>query len=412
MRNREFSGFDIDTVTDAVRQPPLGDLRNAARSRRQRRMVGMGLAVVLALAGAGTTFLPTGDSSQGLQVAGPDPTRPATQARTSILVVLSDRTAVAVEEAEGGCKISFAATTDAGRSWSDWQSARYNGTCTTTVDAKGLGATDVRYSVLSERSYLVRFDDQWVLTTDTGRTWQSANTAITAVPAFPKNAQPVTCQQGCGAITQPLAVDPASGRVFRLTGQPPSPYPPYSIYESPDGAIWNTYWPGDGQPAVVARSADRGATWRTSRAPEKTTAIGVAAVSAQEAYLLTEPLPAGPNGTPASGPSRLLRTTNGGQSWEDVGTDLPTSDAVRLFTIGSNGSLMLLDTEALTGYVMMSQDGGRHFTKGKEQHGVGGVGANPGRAWLYGRDDQSIDGADQVQLTTDGSTWTRLPLPD
>ncbi|SDY24554.1 hypothetical protein SAMN05444365_1011183 [Micromonospora pattaloongensis] len=409
MSDREFSGFDVETVKDNVSQPPLDDLRAAAHFRRRRRKGGVALAVVAVL--AGVAFAPIDRSPDPLEFAGPDPTGSASQRRASELVVLSDKAAVAVEVAEEGCRISFAATIDAGRSWSDWQAARHSGTCTMSTNAESLGATDVRYSVLSEQSYLVRFDDELVLSTDAGRTWHDANSTGTAVTAFPKKARPVPCQQGCGAINQPLAVDPTSGRVFRLTGQPPSPYPPYNIYESPDGALWITYWPGEyGRPSVLARSVDRGATWQTSQAPEGTTSIGVAAVSGQEAYLLTEPLPADPNGPRATAPSRLLRTINGGQSWTDVGTDLPTTDGVRPFTIGADGSLMVLHTDATPAFVMISRDGGRHFTKARE-YGDGRADANPGRAWLYGRDDQSVGGADHVQLTTDGSSWTRFPLP-
>ncbi|MEU4680907.1 hypothetical protein [Micromonospora sp. NPDC023737] len=409
MSDREFSGFDVEGIVDAVRQPPLDDLRATARSRRGRRAGVMGLAAVAVVAGA-ASLTPLGRGSDQPQFA--SPTDSPAEPRASSVVLLSDVAAVAVAQADGGCTISFAATSDAGRTWSSWRTARNSGTCTKAIDAGGLGATDVRYSVLSERSYLVRFDDQWLLSTDAGWTWQDANTAITAVTAFPRNTRPVPCHQGCGAITQPLAVDPDSGRVFRLAEQGPSPYPPYNVYESPDRALWVTYWPGeDGNPALVARSVDRGATWRTSRAPEGATSIGVAAVSAHEAYLLTEPQPTDPNAGQATGASRLLHTTNGGESWEDVGTDLPTTSVVRPFTIGSDGSLMVLDFEGSIAYVMISRDGGRHFTRGRQQDGDGGVDANPGRAWLYGRDDPRTDGADHVQVTTDGSTWTRFPLP-
>ncbi|RZU72321.1 hypothetical protein EV384_0680 [Micromonospora kangleipakensis] len=34
-----------------------------------------------------------------------------------------------------------------------------------------------------------------------------------------------------------------------------------------------------------------------------------------------------------------------------------------------------------------------------------------GYAWLYGRDDRSVGGANHVVVTTDGSTWTRFALP-
>ncbi|WP_246158525.1 WD40/YVTN/BNR-like repeat-containing protein [Catellatospora sichuanensis] len=220
----------------------------------------------------------------------------------------------------------------------------------------------------------------------------------------------VSCQKGCGAITGPLAVDPASGQVFRLSGQPPSPYPPFNVYASPDGALWITYWPGDHpRPAMVARSIDRGATWRTSQAPEGTTSSGVAAVNGQEAYLLTEPLPVDRNEPPPTRPSRLLHTANGGQSWQDVATDLPTSSEVRSFAVGSDGSLMVVDERDGASDLLISRDGGLHFATQRQHTGNGGFGACPGRAWLY--DERSPIGTDLVQTTTDGLTWTRLQLP-
>lgn len=47
MSDCEFVGFNVDTIAEAVRQPPLDDLRSAARSRRRRRNGGMGVAIVV-----------------------------------------------------------------------------------------------------------------------------------------------------------------------------------------------------------------------------------------------------------------------------------------------------------------------------------------------------------------------------
>lgn len=63
-------------VTDAVRQPPLDDLRSAARSRRQRRSAVVALSLLVAL--AGTAVVPLAARSGGTDWAGPDqpPARP------------------------------------------------------------------------------------------------------------------------------------------------------------------------------------------------------------------------------------------------------------------------------------------------------------------------------------------------
>jgi len=42
------------------------------------------------------------------------------------------------------------------------------------------------------------------------------------------------------------------------------------------------------------------------------------------------------------GLSQLLRTTDGGATWTDVGTDLPGSPVDRPLTIGSDGSLLVV----------------------------------------------------------------------
>lgn len=402
MSDREFRGFAVDTVADAVRQPPLEELRAAARDRRRRRraIVLAALAVIVVTSAA----IPVSGGPQRLEFADPRPTDTQIRGVASDLIVLSDAIAVVVEVAEG-CKVSFAATDDGGRRWSAWRVARHDTTCTDT--------TDVRYSVLSGRSYLVRFDNEWLLSTDAGQTWKDAAATITAVAAFPAKARLVSCRRGCGALVQPLAVDPASGQVYRLSGAPPSPFPPASIYPTPDGTLWVTYWPGDyPRPATVARSIDRGATWQTSRAPEETTTIGIAGVDDQEAYLLTEPWPADTNGPPPAGPSRLLHTTDGGKSWQDVATDLATNNVNRPITVGSDGSLMVVDYHESYSELLVSRDGGRHFSSVRQQGDNGQIDAGPGLAWSYQTDRQSVIGTGLLQVTTEGRTWTRFLLPD
>lgn len=114
--------------------------------------------------------------------------------------------------------------------------------------------------------------------------------------------------------------------------------------------------------------------------------------------------------------SRLLHTADGGRTWRDVGTDLPSTPEARDFTLGMDGSLMIPATnrhpENLTAYLLVSRDGGRHFTRVREYGREGDTGVAPGQAWLYGRDDMSVLGADHVQLTSDGQSWVRFPLPD
>ncbi len=412
MSDGEITGFDTAKVARAVRQPPLDDLWAVVRERRRRRTAGVALAVVLAT--AAMAVAPLAGRPPGVDWAAPEPTVTRDNPTTR-LFVLNDTDAVGVALVDHGCTVRFAHTLDAGRSWSDYASAGYRvPDCRPKDDGEKVG--DLRFSVLDARSYLVLHDGRRHLSTDHGHSWRDADTAMVSVAGFPDRARPVFCQQGCDAIPEPLATDPETGTVYRLRGAKPSPYPPFSVYPSPDGAIWATYWPGEaGRRSVVASSADRGATWRTST-PADGHVVAVAAISGAEAYLLTEPDP--PPGTEPMEPgipSRLLHTTDGGRSWTDVGTDLPSTPVVRDFTIGADGSLMIADTQRhprlVTAYLLVSRDGGRHFGRVREYDREGGTGVAPGRAWLHGRDDMSAVGSDHVQLTPDGRSWVRFALP-
>ncbi|MFG3698998.1 WD40/YVTN/BNR-like repeat-containing protein [Micromonospora sp. NPDC047620] len=409
MSDREFTGFDVETVAEAVRQPPLGHLRRAARLRRRRRAAGAGLAVVVAL--AGSFLVPSAGDSGGVNWAGTDPADPPTERGVSELFLLTERIAVGVEVRDP-CQVSFTATEDAGRVWSEWRTAEYDGACGTTPDAEGLGVSDVRYTVLDERTYLVSVDGQAILSTDGGRTWRDAESAVTDVQAFPARARPVTCQNGCGAMTRPLAVDPGTDTVYRLADLPAT-HARRSVDRSDDGALWFVEAsPEFGGAATVASTVDRGATWRTSQVPEGVTPIALGAVSGREAYLLTEPRATGTNGPP-TGSSRLLHTTDAGRTWADVGTDLPTSSMLRPFTVGRDGVLLVGEQFAggATAYVWVSRDGGRHFVRGERVGTEGTAGVAPGLVWLGGRDDPSQPATAHVQVSADGETWSRLPLP-
>ncbi len=411
---REFAAFDVDTVADAVRQPTLDDLRSAAHARRRRRTGGLALALVVVFAGMAALPLATG--RRAAEWADPTPP-PQARDRATQLFMTGPDSGVGVENVDDGCTLHFAYTVDGGRNWTGGDQARYRSADCSPGATPG-GNLDLRFSVLGERSYLVFDGGRSRLSTDYGRTWQDAEQAMVAVAAFPPKARVIFCQQGCGAAGQPLAVDPSSGTVYRLTGAQPSPYPPWSIYPSVDGTIWATYWPGNIDVMVVARSTDRGATWNTWRPAKGANVVAVAGVSKREAYLLIEPPPP-PGAQPMerTGPSQLLHTTDGGATWKDVDTDLPASPVSRPFTIGTDGSLLVAQSgdlaPALTPSLLVSRDGGRHFTN---EHGPGGpegpAGVAPGRAWLYGRDDMSATGPDHVLITGDGLSWSRFALPD
>ncbi|MGK5675613.1 WD40/YVTN/BNR-like repeat-containing protein [Micromonospora sp. URMC 106] len=410
MSDREFTGFDVETVADAVRQPPLSQLRRTARLRRRRRATGVGLAVALAL--GGTAVAPLASGGGGADWAGLDPTsQPAEPRVVSHLVVLSERSAVAVEDADNGCRLSFTATVDAGRTWSGWRTNYLDGPC--RLDAAGRRASDVRFTVLDEQRYLVSIDGTQVVSLDAGRTWRSLASVVTEVRAFPENAQPVRCQEFCGAMPRLLAVDQDTWRVYRLTHAPQA-FGPDTVDWADDGALWfMSPAPEYGAPASVARSVDRGATWHTSTVPEGVWANSLVAVSAQEAYVLGQTVPADPNGGEPTRPARLLHTTDGGRSWADVATNLPSTDSVRGITLGADGALLVGDatSTSVTSSVWTSRDSGRHFTRSTRTGNEGKLGTSRGLVWLADREDPTDANSVVVQVSADGENWSRLTLP-
>lgn len=423
MSDREFPGFDVDTVAEAVRQPSLDELWTRARARRRRRTSGVALALVVAFAGMAVLPLAAG----GVELAGPDQPPVAPDRGGQLFLTGSESAVVAgVWEPDGECPtVRFRHTDDGGRSWTDDDATRYTSTrC--GQDAEGHPVATPEFSVLGDRSYLVLDGDRLRLSTDYGRSWGDAARAMVTVDAFPAKARPVFCQRdtGCGALREPLAVDPSTGTVYRLGGPRPSPLPPSDVYPSADGTIWVLYPPASpGRPALVSRSVDRGATWNTFRSA--TAGVrAVVGVSAREAYVVVDPpAPLGEPPWTVPGRVKLLRTTDGGRSFSDVGTDLPETPETRAITLGADGSLLAAESDnyagenepppTFTSQLWASRDDGRHFTRVQSyRRDDGGVGAAPGAAWLYGRDDRSRGGADHVLLTTDGQTWTRFPLPD
>ncbi|WBC12539.1 hypothetical protein O7600_15220 [Micromonospora sp. WMMA1998] len=77
MSDRDFTGFDVETVTAAVRQPPLDDLRATVHSRRRHRRNGIALAAAAVLAVAfGATALVRAprDADPARPAATPSPT--------------------------------------------------------------------------------------------------------------------------------------------------------------------------------------------------------------------------------------------------------------------------------------------------------------------------------------------------
>ncbi|MBG6104355.1 hypothetical protein IW249_004769 [Micromonospora vinacea] len=398
MSGREFSGFDVDTVTEAVSPPPLDELRSTARSRR-RRSVAMVTAALVVL--AGLTVAPLVVEPD--RAAPADPPTPSGAQFSQFTLTGPDS---AVDVRQDGCVVRFAYTGDNGRSWSDWDAARFEGSRCVAGTAAGTPGSGTNFFVLGERSYLVTDSGLPHLSTDYGRTWRDADSAIVAVPVFPATARPVLCGFGCAPVSEPLAVDPSSGTVYRLTATAPSWRPLFSLYPAADGSIWATYQMSGGQGSTVARSADRGATWTSWEVGDDATVVTAAGLDDREGYVLTQS---------SKGGVRLLRTTDGAKTWTATGADLAGQLPYDL-TVGSDGSLLAIAPGEGTdddrpGRLLVSRDDGEHFTVAREYGQlVGAVSVAPGYAWVFGRDDGSTGEPDHVLVTTDATTWTRFSL--
>ncbi|SBT63623.1 hypothetical protein GA0070622_0578 [Micromonospora sediminicola] len=391
MSDREFSGFEVETIADAVRQPPLHELRAVARSRR-RRSAALGsaaLALLLAVVVAPVAAHPERFGSPSRPVPSPERVLPGMPGDFTLTGPESG-----VDVRVEPCVLRFARTIDRGRTWTDWDEARYE------ADDCGPGST-LEYSVLGDGTYLVR-DGLRRLSTDYGRTWQDAERAIIPVRAFPANTRPVHCQFICPAIDEPLAVDPSTGLVYRLSGTPPSPLQLASLYPASDGSIWTTYDPGRG--TVAARSTDRGATWKTWSPAAGRSVLALVGVDSQEGYQVVS----GPDGEVA-----LERTTDGGTTWSTTGTSLGRGLQWDL-TVGADGSLLVVTQSGPEGNrttkILVSRDDGRSFTTTYDDGmPVASVSVAPGYAWLFSPGGPRGE-ADHLLLTRDGRTWDRFLL--
>ncbi|MFG1676282.1 hypothetical protein [Micromonospora sp. NPDC049282] len=391
MPDREFPGFEVDTVADAVRQPPLRQLRAVARSRRRRSAVlgAAALVLLVALGVAPMAVQPERFGSTGRPTPSPGPALPG---NPGDFTLTGPRSGVDVRVEP--CVLRFARTTDRGETWSDWDDARYE------ADDCQPGSS-LEYAVLGDRTYLVR-DGSLRLSTDYGRTWQDADRAIIPVHAFPADARPVHCQLICAAVDEPLAVDPATGRVYRLSGTPPSPLPLATLYPASDGSIWTTYDPGRG--TVAARSTDRGATWTIWKPAPGRRLLALVGIDGREGYqVVSDP----------DGEVSLQRTTDGGKTWSTTVTGLPRGLQWDM-TVGVDGTLLIVTQtgpeQARRNEMLVSRDRGRTFTVASyDGMPVASVSVAPGYAWLFDAGGPNGE-ADHLLLTGDGRTWDRFLL--
>ena len=101
--------------------------------------------------------------------------------------------------------------------------------------------------------------------------------------------------------------------------------------------------------ALVARSADKGATWKYASAPTLEYLLGIEAVTERTGFA------AGTGGA-------MLRTTDGGVTWKTVAT-APQGDLLGMhFASATEGWALANDGAAVAGTVQHTTDGGKTWT--------------------------------------------------
>jgi photosystem II stability/assembly factor-like uncharacterized protein len=389
----DVRAFDAEAVGAAVRQPPLAELSAVLRARRRRRGAALAAAAVAAIA-VGTAAPPAMDDSDSS--AAP----PVDRALTRVVLVDGDA-AVAVRVRGGGCDVALAATEDFGRTWSPFRQVRFDGF--DPEEHRGACAVNIVAEPLGVRSYLVRVDHaRTLLSTDQGRTWRDAEPSIVVVDGFPAGAKPITCRRLCAAQETAMAVDPASGTVYRLRAAP-LPEAVLSVtYAAPDGSFWAVYT-NFGERPMIARSTNGGRTWRTWLGLPGTEITSLVARDERVAYALMD--------------FTLYRTTDGGQTWAELPADLPAGLRGRPMAITADGSPVVFDGPNAQAprdchdrcdegdlYAWTSTDGGLSFTRGPSLIGripVDQIG--PVRILYRTGED--------LMVSSDGVDWRRLGLP-
>ncbi|WP_433060331.1 WD40/YVTN/BNR-like repeat-containing protein [Dactylosporangium sp. CS-033363] len=381
MPDLEHLPFDRARVAAAVRPVPLRDLHARARRRRQRRTAAVAFAAVLVVAVAGAAFA-YNPPQQRPAVPAPS-SHPSSGTMPTDLAVLSEDVAVAFWS---GCPAHFSHTTSGG--WTEPVAA----------PACDTGERDERWQVLDSRTYLYFLNGTGHVTTDGGRTWMPAGAALTDVAALPGVARAADCgaHSRCfGAHGEgPYAAD--SGVAYRLAKGPPG----RSIgrYQQAGGVLWATLYGGSSGTGEVGWTADGGATWKSKPLDVHFGADNVAALDDKRAWV---------SFTPEIGqPQHILRTADGGTTWQDVTTDLPVTANERDLTVRADGALLMVEPDPFA--VWVSTDNGKHFVVNPgppvDRDSLR-MGSGPGIAWaMWGNPVQ-------LSVTTDGRTWTQMPPP-
>lgn len=254
---------------------------------------------------------------------------------------------------DGSCRVAAGSSVDGGASWGEFQGVHEGGGC---PDKPALTGTAGRLTAVYQLIEDTRVSIRVVQSTDGGETWTSpmevapttsgsrlaptvsvlgAQEMVVAWwEADDGNVEVSRTVDAGSTWSEPVRANAAAGSVPRESGTTHPLRPPFpSLADAGEAVVlaWPTR-PGDDWDVMVARSADRGATW----SPEAVMAgairedqwmVGLAADAAGNVHAALYDNAAGPTAL------RLVRSSDGGRSWTQTGLQpdvVPSGERARL----------------------------------------------------------------------------------
>ncbi len=198
--------------------------------------------------------------------------------------------------------------------------------------------------------------------TDGGENWQDvfSHTAVTALAVSPNFANDQTVWIAASAYTGSLGIHRTQNGGLSWTQIAPTVHAD-NIVPSPNFAVDNTIFAGTSD-GGLQKSSDGGATWAPLATPTMITALAVSPAYGASQTLIIGAQPS------VSDPSGIYHSINGGTTWDELATGIPTSQNGHNLTIttlefASDGSILAgVQYGGADGAVYRSTDGGMSWT--------------------------------------------------
>lgn len=392
-------------VADPVADP-VAPVHSGMRRRRRRQrlqVLGSALAVMALAAGTATLVqdhrggrtLPTPGTSTAVEV-GP-------LVVTDVDLVGQAGFAIGRFHCDQGECTSLLVSNDGGATWARRTGQGLPPTCSETVCVQHVRFANDRVGYAYSRGL-------WI-TSDSGRTWSRITTAevddltISGSTAYRVATQTPGCRPGCTYLVQSSEVGSVVWHTLRTEQAS------YAGFLSVHGdrlvlPFYVNHAGGSDAPNLVLRSLDGGRTWDTAADPcRPTTASPVSDVLAFDA---------GPDTTAVAvcslrgntGPSTVVRSTDGGSTWAARGTFAPFPTTA-LAVLGPDRVLAVEHVNGDEEHLMLSTDGGQTFARvataadGEQFASLRFSSAADG-TWLL------RDGSGFQRTSDGGATWTTV----